>query len=227
MSNIIRQGVVIPSGSPNPNLFRATSMTDYERVVSDFVVNSSTDWTKYFRYYNGSPSRHSFSGDVDTITLSSGSNVGIAFQRMATDIGLDSSSWYTISFEAKCEVNAAHIDIGLSYYSTSDSWVWMGGTNPQTFSKVDIWQKFTFKFKPASNTKYIMYCFTVNSTTGKHFSIRHCKLEKGEIATAWVPNQDDVSPVNNHCGFIENQYILDNCKLYRSGYIKSNEFIEF
>lgn len=227
MDGVSKQGVISFSGKPNPNLFRATSMTTEERAVSGFVENGSTDWTKYFRYYNGGTSSHSFSSDgVDTITLTSGSNVGISFQRKATDIDLDSTSWYMISCEAKCEVSGAHLDIGLSYYTTSDTWVWNGGTNPQNFNAVDTWQKFTLKFKPASNTQYIMYCFTVNSTTGKHFSIRHCKLEKGEIPTAWIPNENDVDFVSNICGFIEDG--TDNiCKIQKNGYIQANEFIEF
>ena len=201
-TSITKQGIAIANGLVNPNLFRASTMCDAERAVSGFVANGDTDWTKYFRYYNGSASNHSFSDDTDTITLSSGSNIGIAFQRKATDIDLDSSSYYTISCEAKCEVEGAHLDIGLSYYNTSNAWYWAGGSNPQYFTSVDTWQKFTLKFKPASATQYIMYCFTINNTTGKHFSIRHCKLEKGEIATAWIPNELDVMAINA-MGFAE------------------------
>lgn len=197
-----KQGVVCASGLVNENLFRATAMTDAERSATGFVMSNVTDWTKYLRYYNGSTSNHTFSGDTDTITLSSGYNIGIAFQRKATDINLDSTAFYTISCEAKCEVAGAHLDIGLSYLNTSDSWVWNGGTNPQNFNAVDTWQKFTLKFKPASNTQYIMYCFTVNNNTNSHFSIRHCKLEKGEIATAWIPNPSDIDYIG-HVGFSE------------------------
>ena len=201
-TNISKQGIVYASGIVNENLFGATSMSANERAVSDFVAISSTDWTKYFRYYNGSLSRHSFSDDTDTITLLSGSNIGIAFQRKATDISLDSTSYYTISCEAKCEVAGAHLDIGLTYYNTSNAWSWNGGANPQNFNAVDTWQKFTLKFKPSSTTQYICYCFTINNITDAHFSIRHCKLEKGEVATAWIPNPADVDYVR-YMGFSE------------------------
>lgn len=173
------------------NLFRATSMTAEERTSSGFVANSSTDWTKYFRYYNGSSSNHSFSGDTDNITLSSGSNIGIAFVRKATDINLDSNSYYTISCEAKCSTAGAHLDIGLSYYNNSNSWIWRGGSNAQNFAAIDNWQKFTLTFKPDADTQYICYCFTVNNTGT--FSIRHCKLEKGNISSSWMPNSADVN----------------------------------
>ncbi len=171
------------------NLFRDSAMGQH--AIDNLVDPFSTDWTKYFRYYNGTIDNHSFSDGIDTITLQSGTNIGIAFQRKATDIALDSSSYYTISCEAKCEVSGAHLDIGLSYYNTSNAWVWRGGTNPQNFTAVDAWQKFTITFKPDANTQYIMYCFTVNSTTGKHFSIKHCKLEKGSVATPWTMNMLD------------------------------------
>lgn len=225
--DINKQGIISASGGPNPNLFRATSMTKEERAVSDFVTNGSTDWTKYFRFYNGTINNHTFIDDIDTVLLNSASNLGIAFQRKATDIDLDSTSYYTISCEAKC-TKLTHLDIGLSYYNTSNSWVWRGGSNPQNFNAINTWQKFILSFKPDANTQYIMYCFTVvGASSGTDtFSIRHCKLEKSSTATEWMPNENDVDFLNNHCGFIENKYINNNCKIQKNGYIQANEFIE-
>lgn len=171
------------------NLFRDSAMGQH--AIDNMVDPFSTDWTKYFRYYNGTTDNHSFSDGIDTITLNGTGNIGICFCRKATDIALDSSSYYTISCEAKCEISGAHLDIGLSYYNTSNSWVWRGGTNPQNFIAVDTWQKFTLTFKPDADTQYIMYCFTIKNTAGKHFSIRHCKLEKGEKATPYTLNMLD------------------------------------
>ena len=225
--NINKQGIINSSGGPNPNLFRATSLTTEERNDSGFAVHNSTDWTIYLRWYNGNINNHSFKGDTDTILLNAGSNLGIAFQRKATDINLDSTAYYTLSCEAKC-TKLTHLDIGLSYLNTSGSWVWRGGTNPQNFTAVDTWQKFSLTFKPDSNTQYTMYCFTVLGTNGgtDTFSIRHCKLEKGSITTEWIPNENDIDFLNNNCGFFENKYINDNCKIQKTGYIQSTEFIE-
>lgn len=224
MANILKTGIVNATGKPNPNLFRATSMYPEERTASDFVANGLTDWTKYFRYYNGSASIHTFENNVDTVLLNSSANLGIAFQRKATDIDLDSSSYYTISCEAKCTKSSAHLDIGLSYYNTSNSWVWRGGSGAQNFNAINTWQNFSRTFQPDADTQYIMYCFTVVGTSNgtDTFSIRNCKLEKGTVATLWVPNQDDVIFVGSP-SFIEEN---DNCKIQKNGYIQSNEFME-
>ncbi len=218
-----KNGVINFNGSPNPNLFIATSMTKEQRDVTGFVVNGSTDWTKYFRWYNGNSSNHTFNGDTDTILLNAVANLGICFQRKATDINLDSTSYYTISCEAKC-TKSTHLDIGLSYYNTSNSWVWRGGSNGQNFTEINKWQRFTLKFKPDADTQYIMYCFTVLGTDGgtDTFSIRNCKLEKGEVSTLWTPNENDIEYVGNS-SFIENN---DICKIQKQGYIQSPEFIE-
>lgn len=224
MANITKTGIVTSTGTPNENLFRATAMTAVERATLDFIGNGSTDWTQPFRFYNGSASIHTFSGDTDTILLNSSSNLGIAFQRKATDINLDSSSYYILSCEAKCSKSGAKLSIGRSYYSTADAWVWRGGENQTAFAELNKWQKFTLKFKPDANTQYIMYCFTVvGASSGTDtFTIRHCKLEKGEIPTAWVANENDVMFARTP-GLIE---LDDIAKIQTNGYIQAYEFIE-
>jgi len=57
---------------------------------------------RYNRYYNGNASNHTFTPigkDTyeDTILLNSASNLGIAFERLASEINLDPSSYYTLS----------------------------------------------------------------------------------------------------------------------------------
>ena len=121
-TSIDKQGNVITGlGSPinvNENLFRMSAMN--AEAQANFAPNNSTDWTKYFRYYNGSAAIHSFKNGVDTITLNQDANLGIAFQRSATDIELDPNSYYIISCEAKCSKESATLDTGLSYYKTSN-----------------------------------------------------------------------------------------------------------
>ncbi len=186
---------------PNNNLFLKTKMTSTDR--SGWVKNSNTDFTKLIRYYNGSTGIHSFAavsngeyGEYeDTVTLSTTGNLGIAFLRKATDINLDSNSYYTLSCEAKCNVAGKSLAIGTSYYTTGNSWVWRGGANAKAFSAVDTWETFTLTFKPDTNTQYICYCFTVNQGTAnsaQKFTIRHCKLEKGSAATKWLPAPEEL-----------------------------------
>ena len=174
------------NGIRNDNLFIGSSFSS-EFTGSHFVGNASTDWTRYLRYYNGSASNHSFSNGVDTVTLNSAANLGICFARKATDIYLDPTSYYTISCEAKSTQTATPLCIGLSYYTTTNGWIWRGGSNAKAFSSVDTWQKFTLTFKPDANTQCIDYCFTVLGKNGgtDTFSIRNCKLEKGSAATPW------------------------------------------
>ena len=171
--------------------------TDYKKA-NPSIANSNTTWTNYFRRYNGSAAIHNIVNGEDTITLSTTGNLGIAFCRKATDINLDSTSYYTISCEAKC-TKATHLDIGLSYYNTSNAWVWRGGTNPQNFNEVNKWQKFTLTFKPDADTQCICYCFTVVGITNgtDTFSIRHCKLEKGSKATPWNLDSTELNIDNN------------------------------
>lgn len=173
----------------NENLFRGSAMTSTDR--NGFASSASTDWTKYLRYYNGSTSIHSFSEEdgvgQDTITLNSGGNLGICFARSAEEIDLDPDSYYTISCWAKSTQIAKPLCIGLSYYNDANTWVWRGGSNPKTFSAANTWQKFTLTFKPDANTQYICYCFTVVGVANgtDTFTIKECKLEKGENATSW------------------------------------------
>ncbi len=180
------------------NLFISSGFSQHD--IDNMVGNSSTDWTKYFRWYNGSKSIHTFADGVDTIKLNATGNLGIAFTRKATDINLDPNSYYIVSCEAKCTKSGAQLGIGTSYYTTGNSWTWRGGANKFSFNAVDTWQTFTYKFKPDSNTQYICYCFTcANGTSGgtDTFSIRHCKLEKGSTATTWNLNKLDDTYISN------------------------------
>jgi len=225
MANITKTGIVTSTGFPNENLLRVTAMTEIERAQISFIADGSTDWTQPFRYYNGSASIHTFSGDTDTILLNANSNLGIAFQRKATDIDLDSTAYYMLSCEAKCTKSGAKLSIGRSYYSTADAWVWRGGEYTTTFAAVNVWQQFKLKFKPDANTQYIMYCFTVNpgaSGGSDTFTIRHCKLEKGEVVTPWVPNENDVM-FTRTAGLIEADGIA---QIQKKGTIQANEFRE-
>ena len=178
------------------NLFINTGMST---GLTNFVSNSSTDWTKYFRYYNGATSNHSFSqisGSEwqDTITLNNASNLGICFVRSATDIKLNPNSYYTMSCEAKCSATGYNIALGLSYYNTSNNWVWRGGSNTRAFSATNTWQKFSLTFKPDSDTQYICYCFTVygKASGTDTWTIKRCKLEKGNKPTEWTPAPQDL-----------------------------------
>ena len=228
-----RQNDYMPQIPPE-NLFIGTGFSDYD--IANFVGNGSTDWTKTFRFYNGSASIHSFEDGVDNITLTSTSNLGIAFLRKATDINLDSTSYYTISCEAKCTSISKNFCIGLSYYTTNNSWVWRGGNNPKAFTAVNTWQKFTLKFKPDSNTQYICYCFTVATGGNNTLSIRNCKLEKGETATDWCLNHEesgyidtvltgnnnwatiyDSSGYNNNGTIINGLSLIDSSSRYDNG----------
>lgn len=185
----------ITTKKTNENLLLGTKMDDR----STFVSNGETDFSKPLRWYNGSASNHNFQlidNDIykDTVSLNSVANLGIAFARLAYDINLDPNEYYTLSCYASCSRAGAHLDIGLSYYTTADAWVWRGGSNPQYFRAVNTAQRFALTFKPDADTKAIMYCFTVVGTSGgtDTFTIYNCKLEKGVSATDWIPAAEEL-----------------------------------
>jgi len=213
-----KTGVFSASGdSINENLFINSGYFDLSTFGSP-----ASNYSRPLAIYNGNVNLHTFENGEDTILLSSGGNIGICFVRLATDINLDPNSNYTISCWSKCSKENAHLDIGLSYYNTSDSGVWRGGSGAQNYNAVDTWQYFTRTFKPDADTKAICYCFTVVGTSGSTdtFTIKQCKLEKGSVATAWVPNSSEWS---NNQGFIEGSPIM---KIFE-GHVEANEFIEF
>ena len=217
-TNITKQGLACASGGIGENLFRDSYFQ------AGMTLGTSSDTSTPLGYYNGAASNHSFSNGEDTILLNNTSNIGINFKRLATNINLDTTSYYTISCEAKCTNGSAHLDIGLSYCNTSDAWVWRGGTNAHYFTEANTWQKFTLTFKPDSNTKYIGYCFTCNCGGDNTLTLRRCKMEKGSVATPWTPSPQDEVYIGDICGFTELNgdiaSIGENC-------ITATEFIEW
>lgn len=219
--DLSKQSIWIADGNEvGENLFIDT----YYKNADPSIANNNTNWSISFRRYNGSTAIHDIKDGIDTITLSTGGNLGICFCRKATDINLDSTSYYTISCKAKC-TKTAHLDIGLSYYNTSNAWVWRGGTGAQSFNEVDTWQYFVRTFKPDANTQYIMYCFTVIGASGgtDTFSIKECKLEKGSTPTPWLPNPADDIYISSTVPFVEET--IDHL-LIGDGYITANNFYE-
>ena len=186
---------------------------------------TTLDASRHIAHYNGSPSIHTFSNCEDTVLLNNGANLGICFIRFATDMGLDVSSNYTISCWAKTTKPNSHLDIGLSYYNTSDAGVWRGGSGAQNFNAVNTWQHFTRTFKPDADTKAICYCFTMVGESGgtDTFTIKHCKLEKGSVATVWTPSPNDPCFASAHQGFIEEGAMA---RIFE-GHLEANEFIEW
>ncbi len=208
----------------NDNLLLRTKMD--ADAQAEFVANSSTDFTKLFRYYNGNAGLHTFSetiggGFEDTVALSTTGNLGIAFVRANSELNLDPNSYYTLSCEAKCTSASKKLAIGTSYRTTSNGWVWRGGSNAQSFTGVDTWQTFQYTFKPDSNILYICYCFTVSGSANgtDTFTIRHCKLEKGSVATKWSPAPEEgiiFNKIVDSSGYGNDGILSEYRKLYLS-----------
>lgn len=182
-------------------------------------TSTGTNWEVPLRLYNGSVGLHTFTTEngirTDTIALAAGtnSNLGIAFERLASEIRLDPNEYYTLSCEAKASNTNLKLSIGRSYYNDQSIWQWRGGENLKTFTTADTWQKITHTFKPDANTYAICYCFTVNPkdmTTDQTWSIRKCKLEKGSVATEWQPSPVDTTyktlGYNNNITFDQSGY---------------------
>lgn len=206
----------------NDNLLLRTKMD--ADAQAEFAP-ASTDPTELFRYDGGNAGLHTFSetdggGFEDTITLSTAENLGIAFVRANSELNLDPNSYYTLSCEAKCTSASKKLEIGTSYRNTSNAWIWRNGPNAQSFTDTDTWQTFQYTFKPDSDISYICYGFTVlGSTNGTDtFTIRHCKLEKGSVATKWSPAPEEgiiFNKIVDSSGY-GNDGILSQRKLYLS-----------
>lgn len=187
------------------NLFRLSNMQDRSTFISNGTA--TFDDGSYFRYYNGAVSNHTFeqiaggNGYQDTILLNSAANIGIAFMRPVSEFNFNSNSYYTMSCWAKTTKTSAGLDMGLSYRTNADAWVWRGGSNRHLFNTTNTWQHFSLTFKPDADTKIIMYCFTVLGVTNgtDTFTIKHCKLEKGTKPTDWSPAPEDIAHVNGEC----------------------------
>lgn len=227
-TKITKHGIVkvVNDGSQNENLFLLSGFDDISTFGSPLASGA-----RPLGYYNGNANLHTFINGEDTVSLTSGGNIGICFVRLASEINLDSSSNYTISCWSKTTKPNAHLDIGLSYYNQSDSGVWRGGTGAQNYNAIDTWQYFTRTFKPDADTKAICYCFTVVGDTSATytFTIKQCKLEKGSIATPWLPSPEDniylthnYSGASTNSGFIE----YDNTARIYKKRIDANQFYE-
>ena len=180
------------NGLGGRNLMLGTMMTTQP------IVNSTNYTANPLRFYNTSASNCTIANNEATILLNSTANLGIAFERLASEINLDPNEYYTLSCEAKTSMSGAQLAIGTTYYNTSDTGVWRGGANKKAFTALNQWQTFSITFKPDSDIKAICYCFTINGTSeGTETAvIRHCKLEKGSIVTSWSPAPEEIGADN-------------------------------
>ena len=118
---------------------------------------------------------------------------------------------YTVSFFAKAETTGTQINMSRSISDFS-----------QNFTLTKDWEK---------------YIGTINSTltaTGGTLSIKllsaatvyikFIKLEKGSVATPWIPNPTDTIYVSDSVGFSEEG---NKAKIWSCGSVTGNEFIQF
>ena len=111
-------------GFPSENLFQATAF-DKEEIGTLFGNNAGGWENRPCGFYNGAASNHNIANGIDTITVDSASNIGIAFCRKASDIALDSNSYYTISCEAQSTQTSKPLCIGLSYNNGNATSPWI------------------------------------------------------------------------------------------------------
>ena len=111
-------------GFPSENLFQATAFNTEE--IGTLLGNNASGWeNRPCGFYNGAASNHNIADGIDTITVNSASNIGIAFCRKASDIALDPNSYYTISCEAQSTQTAKPLCIGLSYNNGNATNPWI------------------------------------------------------------------------------------------------------
>lgn len=154
------------------------------------VANTNTNFANPLAYYNSDIYQYGQANELE-FTLVNTANIGIVGRRLASEIALDANEYYTLSAWVKLSVTNAVVGRVLSYQKNDGTWVWRGGQQAVKIPTANEWTFISITFKPDDDTYAISYGFTCNYGNNAKFSIRHMKLEKGNIATDWTPAPED------------------------------------
>lgn len=150
---------------------------------------------------------------------------------------IPTASQYTLSFYAKSTV--AGDKIRAHYYNPNTTTTCVSsqgisktaGDGNMDFTLTTDWQLYWVVYTQTATTakKTVIFprMFSQSSSdaakgTGT-VSIRCVKFEEGDYPTAWVPNSNDTDYINDSSGFVE---VDGRCKLKKTDYIQTKEFIE-
>ena len=126
------------------------------------------------------------------------------------------STVYTASIDAKSSNGATLVfypyGAGTVTYITSSS----TAVSPE-------WKRYYCTFTSGSSVSTGSMTYSVNQTSGVTLELKCPKLELGNKATAWLPNEADYGYVDITQGFIEDN---SNMKTFPD-YIQTKEFIEW
>ena len=205
----------------NPNMIKDSYTWMNKNVGSHWVSTGSI--TKAVIEDDTAPCRWVYkvtkNNSAGTSTATGGAFYGIGTQGLAlTD--LVEGETYTYSFWAKAD-SSNDTSFNLQAGSVCESQTMLSSTG---FTNLDSnWRKHTVTFKWTKTTK-LTACFYCNTPSGKTQIFYCCglKLEKGSVATPYIPHVDETAYTNN--GYAT-KYLQDCSGYNRTVTVNSNNII--
>lgn len=199
---ILKKGIAIGSGNPNPNLISGSSID-----AKEYTYPISDNYKDCFH--------------VTTTIVPSASQYTLSFWAKSTVNGDKIRvHYYNPNTTTKCQSNqgiTTTASDGQIDFTLSTEWqlYWVVYTQSETTT---IKHLIVPRLGNPNGSSY----YSAMSGSGT-ISVKMVKFEEGNVPTAWVPNSAD-SYYFNTVGFIEKEE--GNCKIQKKGYFESNQFIE-
>ena len=211
---IYKNGVWKQSGSPNKNYI----------LNSNFIGKQDSGII-------------TFNGDeaiFSTNTL--GQTSGISFGLAVDTLGKTDFKNKTLTFSVEYKIDTAltfgttnpwvGCQLGITRdTSTGGSSQWLSWYGSKTIptAVTNGWIKHSVQVNVSNyDIASLSWNMYLRDTTGK-ISYRHPKIEVGNVATAWILNENDTYYVGDTHSFIE---YTNKAKIQNNGYVEANSFIE-
>lgn len=223
--SLYKTGVWTGSGAPNPNL--ASNTNTPSLTTNYFTMSLQNGGTTRELIYDedGIPCVKITRNDVEWTGWSYMS------YRDFYRTQIKNSTKYTVSIDIKASVAGSVSFVGLINGNDTN---YMTERNPSTIYgtvEANKWNHLVFQcttiadFSGITVGSQVIYFQPSASlkATGVELMIKNVKLEEGETATTWIPNQYDSLYIGNIHGFIEEGNLA---KIQKNGYLQANSFIE-
>lgn len=208
MANISKTGIVTSSGKVNPNLLSRYVSPGGNRPDN----HASAGKTLYYGDYG--------------IIIPAQENADTYFSLYMKET-LTLNSTYTLSCIASGLLDGSYYYFPL--FTQGNSSMGLFKINQNGLCHLTFTMTYTnTQTAYTVGTETVYRCFMDDSgrsiSTGQgNITLTNFKLEIGSVPTPWIPCDTDPNFIINDSSFFE---VDDICKIYKSGYIQANEFIE-